>query len=258
MGCLAAPRTTLGDSDHERVSLSSNTEDHHDCDGHGHSHGDAHTHSSGYIRASSDESDNSMSSLTSVAPGHNINVTAAFIHVLGDAVQTIGVMIAAGLIWYNPSWNIADPICTFLFSVLVLFTTTRLLKQTIGVLMEGILVAPLTISQSAFLISMIVSPTSSIDAPDGINVAKVEASLGRVNGVLAVHDLHIWQLTVNKNALSVHLVAEVQHMFPPPPHPRYHDTHSFAADNSLVIQRCWKKLNECWQMTISYIIVLFK
>lgn len=46
-------------------------------------------------------------------------------------------MIAAGLIWYDPKWKIADPISTLLFSVLVLFTTVRLLKEAINILMEG-------------------------------------------------------------------------------------------------------------------------
>ena len=55
----------------------------------------------------------------------NTNVRAAFIHVLGDGVQSCGVVIAAILIWVNPDWHIADPICTFLFSVLMVFTTTR-------------------------------------------------------------------------------------------------------------------------------------
>jgi zinc transporter 2 len=113
---------------------------------------------------------------------HNINVRAAFIHVLGDALQTIGVMIAAALIWHDPSWKIADPICTFMFSILVLFTTIRLVKQSVGVLMEGI--------------------------PEGIDPKAVENSLFDVEGVREVHDLHIWSLSVGKPSLSVHLLAE--------------------------------------------------
>jgi len=109
----------------------------------------------------------------------NINVSAAFIHVLGDALQSVGVMIAAALIWYDDSWNIADPICTFIFSLLVLFTTARLVKQSVGVLMEG--------------------------APEGIDPITVEDALHAVPGVLGVHDLHVWSLSVGKPSLSVHL-----------------------------------------------------
>ena len=112
----------------------------------------------------------------------NINVSAAFVHVLGDALQSVGVMIAAALIWYSDDrWSIADPICTFVFSVLVLFTTARLVRQSVGVLMEG--------------------------APEGIDPAVVEEALHGVDGVLEVHDLHVWSLSVGKPSLSVHLLT---------------------------------------------------
>ena len=70
--------------------------------GHGHSHGigGGHGHSHG-------------------GSGENINVRAALIHVIGDIVQSVGVVIAGALIWYNPDWHLADPITTFLFSILV-------------------------------------------------------------------------------------------------------------------------------------------
>jgi len=91
-------------------------------------------------------------------------------------------MIAAALIWYNKDWAIADPVCTFIFSLLVLFTTARLVKQSVGVLMEG--------------------------APDGIDPTAVEQALHGVTGVLEVHDLHVWSLSVGKPSLSVHLLAK--------------------------------------------------
>jgi len=53
----------------------------------------------------------------------NMNIRAAVVHVIGDMLQSIGVIIAAGLIWYNPEYKFADPACTFLFSILVMFTT---------------------------------------------------------------------------------------------------------------------------------------
>jgi len=56
---------------------------------------------------------------------------------LGDAIQTIGVLIAGIIVWVKPEYKIADPICTFLFSVIVLFTTVGILKDAIHVLMEG-------------------------------------------------------------------------------------------------------------------------
>ena len=67
----------------------------------------------------------------------NVNVRAAFLHVLGDLLQSIGVTIAGVLIYINEDWRIADPICTFVFSVIVLFTTIPIMKECIQVLMEG-------------------------------------------------------------------------------------------------------------------------
>ena len=61
-------------------------------------------------------------------PTQNINVHAAFIHVVGDFIQSIGVFIAALIIRFKPEYKLADPICTFIFSVLVLVTTIKILK----------------------------------------------------------------------------------------------------------------------------------
>uniref|UniRef100_A0A182SGJ6 Cation efflux protein transmembrane domain-containing protein n=1 Tax=Anopheles maculatus TaxID=74869 RepID=A0A182SGJ6_9DIPT len=63
----------------------------------------------------------------------NINVRAAFIHVLSDFVQSLGVFIAALVIYFKPSWNIIDPICTFVFSILVLGTTIAIMRDAIVV-----------------------------------------------------------------------------------------------------------------------------
>ncbi len=113
---------------------------------------------------------------------HNINIRAALIHTLGDAVQSIGVMVAAALIWWKPSLHIADPICTILFSFIVLTTTIRILREAVLVLMEA--------------------------TPEGLPVDKVAETLRSIPGVLKVHDLHIWSLSVGKPALSVHLLTD--------------------------------------------------
>jgi zinc transporter 2 len=68
----------------------------------------------------------------------SINVRAAFIHVLGDLFQSIGVIIAAIIIKVKPEWGIVDPICTFIFCVIVLITTFGIIRDCIKVLMEGV------------------------------------------------------------------------------------------------------------------------
>lgn len=68
----------------------------------------------------------------------NINVRAAFIHVLGDVLQSIGVFIAALVIYFVPSWQLADPICTFIFSIVVLATTIAIMKDTLLVRLNNL------------------------------------------------------------------------------------------------------------------------
>jgi cation diffusion facilitator family transporter len=68
----------------------------------------------------------------------NVNVRAALIHVFGDFIQNVGVLIAAIVIYLKPKWQFIDPICTFIFSIIVLFTTINVMKDILNVLMEGI------------------------------------------------------------------------------------------------------------------------
>ncbi len=62
---------------------------------------------------------------------------AALIHVIGDIIQSLGVVIASVIIYFKPNWSFIDPICTFIFSVIVMFTTVSITKQCISVLMEA-------------------------------------------------------------------------------------------------------------------------
>ncbi|KAL5963226.1 Zinc transporter 3 [Taenia solium] len=111
----------------------------------------------------------------------NINVRAAFIHVIGDLLQSLGVMVAAFVIYFRPEYKIADPICTFIFSVLVLLTTVNILKDAMNILMEGV--------------------------PKGLNFAEVRSALQAIPGIVEVHNLRMWSLTMNKTAVSVHLAT---------------------------------------------------
>lgn len=106
--------------------------------------------------------------------GHNhgchshgsINLRSAVLHVIGDLLQSIGVAIAGGLIWLNqddPRWHLADPICTFVFSIVVLLTTKSVLKDIINVLMER---TPRHINIPAMSqVSFIRSPVYTLMAP---------------------------------------------------------------------------------------------
>jgi zinc transporter 2 len=122
----------------------------------------------------------------SISHGHkpkhgDVNLRAAFIHVIGDAIQNFGVVVAGLIIYFWPEYSIADPICTFVFSIIIIFTTIRILRECIAVLMEG--------------------------SPVEFNIDKLKHDLKRVKGVIEVHDLHVWSLSVGKLSLSCHLVS---------------------------------------------------
>jgi len=138
----------------------------HGGEGHGHSHGE-HDSEAGDIHDDEKEQE-------------NINVKAAFIHTVGDLLQSIGVFVAAIIIYFKPTWTLIDPICTFVFSILVLATTVKILKDTLNVLMEA--------------------------TPQGINYDRVQKMFLSVDGIQKVHSLRIWGLTTNKSALAAHLV----------------------------------------------------
>ncbi|XP_045715453.1 zinc transporter 2 [Phyllostomus hastatus] len=128
--------------------------------GHGHSH------------------DHGQSHDTSQQQG-NPSVRAAFIHVIGDLLQSVGILVAAYILYFKPEYKYVDPICTFLFSILVLGTTLTILRDVILVLMEG--------------------------TPKGVDFTAVRDLLLAVEGVEALHSLHIWALTVAQPVLSVHI-----------------------------------------------------
>ncbi|NXR99920.1 ZNT8 protein, partial [Oxylabes madagascariensis] len=67
----------------------------------------------------------------------NASLRAAFVHTIGDLFQSISVLISALIIFFKPQYKIADPICTFVFSIFVLATTITILRDIFSVLMEG-------------------------------------------------------------------------------------------------------------------------
>eukprot|EP00249_Psilotum_nudum_P018633 c26896_g1_i1 orf=284-1543(+) len=109
----------------------------------------------------------------------NINVRGAYLHVLGDLIQSIGVMIGGAIIWAKPTWKVVDLICTLFFSVLVLGTTIRMLRDIVEILMES--------------------------TPREVDATKLEKGLLAIPGVVAVHELHIWAITMGKTSLACHL-----------------------------------------------------
>ncbi|OCT86918.1 zinc transporter 4 [Xenopus laevis] len=114
--------------------------------------------------------------------GHShgsLAVRAAFVHALGDLAQSIGVLIAAYIIRFKPEYKIADPICTYIFSVLVLFTTIRIVWDTVLIILEGV--------------------------PRQLNVDRIKDDLMKIDDVYSVKDLNVWSLTTGKSIAIIQL-----------------------------------------------------
>jgi cobalt-zinc-cadmium efflux system protein len=110
----------------------------------------------------------------------NLNVRGARLHLAADALGSLGAIFAGVLIWVF-GWNWADPIASVLISVLVVYSSWVLLKETVAVLMES--------------------------APGHIDVDEVRNVICRIADVRSAHDLHIWTITSGMVALSVHIVV---------------------------------------------------
>ncbi|KAK2703264.1 proton-coupled zinc antiporter SLC30A2-like [Artemia franciscana] len=140
-----------------------------------HQHGHSHT-------GAVDDTSPLLEAHTHNGKSENIIVTAAFIHVLGDLIQSVGVFIASLVLYFQPTWVLVDPICTFIFSFLVLLTTVTVMRDVLQVLMEGM--------------------------PKGIDFNEVMKTFKQIKGVQQVHNLRIWALSLDKCALSAHLAVD--------------------------------------------------
>ncbi|XP_037100351.1 zinc transporter 2 [Syngnathus acus] len=142
-----------------------------------------HAHGRGYQHIDEAQSPQAPHSHSLLGGAHgSTSVRAAFIHVVGDLLQSVGVMVAAIIIYFRPEYKVVDPICTFLFSIFVLCTTVTILKDVFRVLMEG--------------------------SPKGIEFKSVKEVLLSVESVRSVHSLHLWALTLGQTLASVHLAVD--------------------------------------------------
>jgi cobalt-zinc-cadmium efflux system protein len=117
------------------------------------------------------------------ASRHDINIRSAFVHMLGDALGSIGIIAGAILIAYT-GWLQVDPILSIAIGVLIVWTAWDIIRESLNILLEGL--------------------------PRGIRLLDVTAKMRAVPGVLDVHDLHIWSLGSSTHALSCHVrIADV-------------------------------------------------
>lgn len=112
---------------------------------------------------------------------HNLNMRGAFMHVVSDAIGSVGA-IAAGVIMLTTGWFLADPLISVFIGLLILFSSWSLVKDSLSVLMQTV--------------------------PKGIRLEEVRQTIESVDGVHKVHDLHVWAVTSDIFTLSAHAVVE--------------------------------------------------
>ena len=111
----------------------------------------------------------------------SLNLKGAYFEVLSDLLTSIGVIIAS-IVMITTGWYYADPIISAGIGLFILPRTWALLKEAVGVLLEG--------------------------TPAEVDMTALRSAVASMSGVAGVHDLHVWSLTSGTNAMSVHVVLE--------------------------------------------------
>jgi zinc transporter 2 len=95
--------------------------------------------------------------------------------------MSVGVITAAVVIYFQPTWTLADPLCTYLFSIIIMCTSIPVFKDCVQVMMEG--------------------------TPYQIELEKLEQDITDIVGVDELHDLHLWSISAGKYSMSCHIVS---------------------------------------------------
>ncbi len=112
---------------------------------------------------------------------NNINVRSAYLHIVGDALGSVGAIVA-GLLMYYYQWYLADPIISVVVALIILKGAWRVIKESLHILMEGV--------------------------PPHLDAREIERRIATLDGVVAVHELRIWTLTSGVDSLACHLLIE--------------------------------------------------
>jgi cobalt-zinc-cadmium efflux system protein len=114
---------------------------------------------------------------------NDLNVRSAFVHMLGDALGSIAIVIGAVAIRFT-GWRQIDPWLSILIALLIVWTAWDIIRESLNILLEGL--------------------------PRGLSLSGVISTMRDVEGVLDVHDLHIWSLGSSTRALSCHVtIADI-------------------------------------------------
>ena len=115
------------------------------------------------------------------ASRNDLNIRSAFVHMLGDALGSVAI-IAGALVIHYTGWVRMDPLLSILIALMIVWTGWDIIRESLNILLEGL--------------------------PRGIGLRDVGSAMRAIEGVLDVHDLHIWSLGSSTHALSCHVLIE--------------------------------------------------
>ena len=111
---------------------------------------------------------------------HDMNARAARLHVIGDALGSLAALVSSVVIWLT-GWTPIDALASLAICGLIALSSLRLLRESLHALMEGV--------------------------PGGLSMEAIGSEMASVEGVLSVHDLHVWMLSGSRTALSAHVIV---------------------------------------------------
>ena len=115
---------------------------------------------------------------------HDLNIRGAFLHMAGDALVSLGVVVA-GVVYLQTGWAWLDPAISLAIALLIVYVTWDLLRQSLHLTFDGV--------------------------PPTISLSEVRMHLLQLPGVTEVHDLHVWAMSTSEIALTVHLIMPDGH-----------------------------------------------
>ena len=116
---------------------------------------------------------------------HDLNLRSAFVHLMGDVLSTIGAVIAGVIIYFTDA-NWLDPLVSVLIGFLILYNAWGILRDAVDILLES--------------------------TPRDVDIQTMVKDIAQVNGVLGVHDIHVWSLTQSLRTMSAHILTDDLHI----------------------------------------------
>jgi cobalt-zinc-cadmium efflux system protein len=112
---------------------------------------------------------------------HDLNLRSAFVHLMGDVLSTVGAVLA-GVVMLFTHWNWLDPLVSMFIGLLILWNAGGILRETVDILLES--------------------------TPRDVDMDAMVRDIRQVQGVMGVHDLHVWSITRGLRSMSAHILTE--------------------------------------------------